>query len=390
MGHNISRIHVIDALRGFAIVSILLLHNLEHFDYYFIPPNLPAWMTALDQGIWETLFFLFAGKSYAIFALLFGLTYYIQSKNQEALGKDFRWRFAWRMILLLGFGLINSAFFQGDILSIYAVIGLLLIPVNGLSNKTILIIAIIAMLQPAEWLHFLMSLSHTVSKLPDPVSWSYFGKMGEYIPGPSFINTAKGNLTNGKSGVLLWNWENGRVFQTYSLFLLGLLAGRLSLFIRSEESQTFWVKTLQLSGLVFIPLFIIKTMLPQWIKYESISRPLLTIETSWTNFSFMLVLVSGFVLLFRTETFNRFLNIFSPLGRMSLSNYVMQSIVGSYIYYGFGLGLYQYTGATYSLIIGVGLAIMQGYFSVWWFRKYPQGPLETIWHRLTWLGTGTR
>ena len=91
-----SRLHVVDALRGFAIVSILLLHNIEHFDFYFKPENLPAWMVTMDQGIWDTMFFMFGGKSYAIFALLFGLTFFIQFNNQAQKGKDFRGRFAWR------------------------------------------------------------------------------------------------------------------------------------------------------------------------------------------------------------------------------------------------------------------------------------------------------
>ena len=117
MNSNISRLHVVDALRGFAIVSIMLLHNIEHFDFYFKPTNLPAWMVSLDKGIWDTLFFLFGGKSYAIFALLFGLTFFIQSHNQEKKGRDFRARFAWRLILLLGFGIINSAFYEGEIIS---------------------------------------------------------------------------------------------------------------------------------------------------------------------------------------------------------------------------------------------------------------------------------
>jgi len=66
---------VVDALRGFAIVCIMLLHNLEHFDFYYFPSGLPAWMVSLDKGVWNTLFFLFASKAYAIFALLFGLTF---------------------------------------------------------------------------------------------------------------------------------------------------------------------------------------------------------------------------------------------------------------------------------------------------------------------------
>ena len=74
---EIKRLHVVDALRGFAIVSIMLLHNIEHFDFYYSPQGLPAWMTLLDKHIWDTLFFLFGGKSYAIFSLLFGLTFFI-------------------------------------------------------------------------------------------------------------------------------------------------------------------------------------------------------------------------------------------------------------------------------------------------------------------------
>lgn len=134
MNSNTSRLIVVDALRGFAIVSIMLLHNLEHFDFYYFPGDLPSWMISLDKGIWNTLFFLFAGKAYAIFALLFGLTFFIQCDNQEKNGKDFRARFAWRLLLLLLFGMINSAFFEGDILSIYAVLGLFLIPVAKLNS----------------------------------------------------------------------------------------------------------------------------------------------------------------------------------------------------------------------------------------------------------------
>ncbi len=100
-----TRLHVVDALRGFAIVSIMLLHNIEHFDFYYAAEGIPAWMVPIDKGIWDTMFFLFGGKSYAIFSLLFGLTFFIQSDNQERKGKDFRLRFAWRLLLLLGFGI---------------------------------------------------------------------------------------------------------------------------------------------------------------------------------------------------------------------------------------------------------------------------------------------
>ena len=232
-----SRLHVVDALRGFAIVSIMLLHNIEHFDYYFTPEGLPAWLKPIDQGIWDTLFFLFGGKSYAIFALLFGLTFFIQNDNQAKKGKDFRPRFAWRLLLLLGFGLINSAFYQGDILTIYAIIGFVLIPVAKLSNKTVFIIAVLLMLQPYEWINVIRGLQHPEMQMANPASWALFGKMDSYIQGNSIVDTWIGNLTNGKVAVLLWTWEAGRVFQTASLFMLGMLAGRKALFVNSPENS---------------------------------------------------------------------------------------------------------------------------------------------------------
>ncbi|MDR3652779.1 MAG: DUF418 domain-containing protein [Paludibacter sp.] len=381
------RLQVVDALRGFAIVSIMLLHNIEHFDFYFTPVGQPNWLIGLNQGIWNTMFFLFGGKSYAIFALLFGLTFFIQSDNQAKKGNDFRGRFAWRLLLLLGFGLINSAFYQGDILTFYALIGFSLIPVAKLNDKTVLWIAVILMLQPYEWFNFLSGLQHPELKMNDPVSWSYFAKSGEYIPGSSIFKTLYGNLTNGKTGVFIWCWEEGRVFQSASLFMFGMLAGRKSLFKNNDDNKKFWIKTLIIACICFVPLYICKTNINIWIQSVAIHRPLTTIITSWSNVAFMLVLVSGFVLLFQTTFVQRILNVFSAYGKMSMSNYIMQSILGSFIYYGFGLGLYQYTGAALCILIGILLAVIQGIFSIWWMKNHKQGPFEGIWHKLTWINS---
>lgn len=380
-----TRLHVVDALRGFAIVSIMLLHNIEHFDFYYAAEGIPAWMVPIDKGIWDTMFFLFGGKSYAIFSLLFGLTFFIQSDNQERKGKDFRLRFAWRLLLLLGFGIINSAFYEGDILTIYAILGFALIPVAKLNSKVVFAIALLLMLQPYEWYNVIYGIQHPDLKLSDPASWAYFGKAGEYITKNSFIDTIVGNLTNGKTAVVLWTWEVGRVFQTISLFMLGMLAGRKAMFDSTNANRKRWSKILVVAILAFIPLYIYKNNIPEWFASAAIHRPLQTIVTSWSNMAFMLVLVSGFVLLFQTMIVGKVLHVFSAFGRMSMSNYIMQSILGAFIYYGFGLGMYKYTGPTYCILIGVGLAVLQGIFSNWWMKNHKQGPLETIWHKLTWI-----
>lgn len=379
------RLDVVDALRGFALVSIMLLHNIEHFDVYYKPSNLPAWMIQLDTSIWDSLFFLFGGKSYAIFALLFGLTFYIQSHNQEKKGKDFRMRFTWRLLLLFAFGILNSMFYQGDILTLYAFIGFFLIPFAKLSDKWVFACAVLFLLQPFEWVHLFKAIQHPDITVPNPVSWTYFGKMDEYIKNTSFLNTLIGNLTNGKTAVIYWSWENGRFFHILALFMLGMLAGRRKLFVWSDTSKNFWKKTLLAAVVAFLILFTIQKNMNIIIASEATRRPLSTIETSWSNISFMLILVSLFFLLFHTHFWNKKLNVFSPIGRMSLSNYIFQSILGSTIYYGFGLALYQYTGATYSLMIGIALAILLGYFSWWWLKNHKRGPLEEFWHKATWI-----
>lgn len=380
-----ARLQVVDALRGFAIVSIMLLHNIEHFDFYFTPQNLPAWMISLDAGIWKTLFFLFGGKSYAIFALLFGVTFHIQSFNQKVKGNSFDARFAWRMLLLFLFGIINSAFFEGDILMFYAAIGLFLIPLGRLNNKVLLALACILLLLPMEWFRLVYVIQNPDLVISDPKSWSYFGKMEEYIPGNSLWNTWIGNLTNGRKAVLLWNYENGRFFLILSYFLFGILAARKNVFSNNSVNKVFWIRALIVSALLFIPFYSIQNYLAEWISSAVIQRSVKLYVSTFANTAFMVVLVSAFILLFHSKIGEKGLSYFSAFGKMSLSNYVFQSIVGSFIYYGFGLGLYKYTGATYSLLIGLVLAVMFGVFCTWWASKFKHGPLEGIWHQLTWL-----
>jgi len=380
-----ARIEVVDALRGFAILSIMLLHNIEHFDFWYFPENLPTFIKSTDKIIWDSLFFLFGGKSYAIFALLFGLTFFIQFNNRNKAGYDFSGRFLWRLFLLLIFGLINSFFFEGDILAFYAVIGVVLIPFRKLSNNIVLAVAVLLMLQPVEWIKFFYILNTPDYVEPAKISNQYFAHMGEYLSGSSFWDMAWGNFTNGRIAVIYWNLENGRFYQTAALFLLGTLLGRQYLFLSTSENNKFWKKALIVSALAFIPLFILKKSMPAIIDREALRSSLDLMITSWANFAFMIVLVAAFVLLYQKNLFNRILSKLTPLGRMSLSNYVMQSILGSFVYYGFGLGMYKYTGATYSLLIGIVLAIIQIAFCKWWLQRYKHGPLEHIWHKATWL-----
>lgn len=380
----------VDALRGFALVSIMFLHNLEHFDFFFKPKNLPSWMVQLDQSIWDTTFFLFAGKSYAMFAFLFGVTFFIQMNNQAKRGNDFRLRFVWRLLLLFIFGTINSAFYQGDILTLYAFVGLFLIPFAKLNTKVILIVAFILFLQPFELGKLIYYFQHSDTEIGNPQSWTYFGKLNEYIPEDSLLETIKGNLTNGKKAVWIWSWENGRYFHLLCLFMLGMLASKKNLFILTAKNKKFWFQVFIISIILFIPLFYIQKNLIELIESKAIRETFKAIEKSWTNFAFTFAMLSGFLLLYFTKFWQKLLNVFSPMGKMSLSNYILQTIIGTTLYYGFGFGLYKYTGATYSLLIGIVCSIVLILFSKWWMKNHKRGPLEQIWHNLTWINSNNK
>lgn len=382
------RVEVVDALRGFAIMSIMLLHNIEHFDYYNFPEALPEWMKVLDKIIWETLFFLFGGKSYAIFALLFGFSFYIQNDNQEKKGNDFRLRFIWRLLLLLGFGILNTVFYEGDILVLYAILGVVLVLVCKWNDKAVFITALILMLQPLEWMKYFYMLMHPEFVPMPNLSDRYFGMMGEYLKSNSFMDYAIGNLSIGRWASVFWSWENGRFFQAPALFMLGMLVGRKKFFIASVESNLFWKKALQYAIVLFIPLFTFKTFIPEIIERKALANSLSVIISSWSNLAFMIILVATFILLYQKDSMNKLLSKLIPFGKMSLTNYILQSIVGCFIYYRYGLGLVEYTGATYSLLIGISLFILQLYFCKWWISKHRQGPLEYIWHKATWISFG--
>lgn len=380
------RVEVVDALRGFAIMAIMLLHNLEHFDLYYFPETLSGSIKVSDGYIWNTIFFLFAGKTYTIFALLFGFSFFIMDNNQSLKGHDFRGRFLWRMVILLGFGLINGMFFEGDILSIYAVLGCSLVFVNKLPNKAVLFIAIFLLIQPVEWIKVLY-YSANPGLLPIPASSNfYFGNAFTYLSENSLWDLIIGNSTNGRTGVLLWSWENGRFFQTPALFMLGMLLGRLSLFIPSTASKSFWEKTLFISVPSLIILHFLNKYLGAMTTIAGVNASLGAIISSIYNLAFTFMMVSAFVLSYQTAFINKILKGLSIFGKMSLTNYLMQSFMGAFIYYGFALGMYKYTGATYSLLIGIGLFVIQLLFCKWWLKTHKQGPLEALWHKLTWIG----
>lgn len=379
------RIEVVDALRGIAVMAIILLHCVEHFIYPVYPTNSPTWLNILDQGVLNATFGLFGGKAYAIFALLFGFTFYLQYNNQQKKGNDFGFRYLWRLLLLIVFASFNAAFFPGgDVLLLFVVVAPVLVIARKWSDKAVLALSIFFLLQPVEWIQYISHVVNPAFQLPD---WGAEGMYKELV-----ITTQSGNLgeflwkniTLGQKASLAWAFSAGRPEQTAGIFLLGLYLSRKQLFFSNEKNHRFWQTILIVGAVSFAPLYQLKELIMESDPF--VRQTAGTAFDMWQKLAFTLVLVASFVLLYQRERFSRSVSNLRFYGRMSLTNYVSQSLIGAIIFFPFGMHLAPYTGYTLSLIIGMLVFWMQVRLSKWWLGKHKQGPLEAMWHKWTWLG----
>ncbi len=379
------RIDVVDALRGFALMVIFLIHCISHFAFFPANSNsdisyyYPDWFNMLDKVVNSILFFLFSGKAYAIFAMLFGFTFHLQYANQQKKGeKDFGPRFLWRLSILAVFAVIKSVFFPaGDILLLYAILGVFLFIVRKWSDKAVFMVAIFFLLQPTNWILSIVN-PHTISGVTTEGVTS--GIMG--IDFPEYIRR---NITDIK---MAFNWwiESGRFSQSAGLFMVGLLIGRKQLFVTSEANIRFWNKILVIFLVLLVFLRLLKIGAGAVNPIPLFQQTVFDVLHLWQNFILTIIWVALFYLLYQKETFRKWTSDLRVYGKMGLTNYVFQSVLAAFIYVPIvWYSLTPYCSVITDLIIGFMLFLLQVQLSKWWLEKHKQGPLESLWHKLTWL-----
>ena len=381
-----TRIDIADILRGIAIAGIILIHFIEQLNFYNFPePKNELW-ASINSAVWDTTFFLLAGKMYAIFALLFGLSFFIQHDNQAQKGIDFRPRFAWRMVLLMLFGLFDLMFYNGDILFIYAVCGLLIIPLIRASDKVIWFFIILMLLQPVELAYMIAGIIDPATHPLNLGSMKYFGAVMVAQEHGNIIDVAIAGLKYGVQINFLWAIENGRLTQTVLFFLIGIMIGRKRLFYDEGNNVSFWKKVFIGSICAFAVLWPLYEFIPGMIETRCVSRSLSTALNMWKNLAMMFFIVSGSVLLFYRTSAKSWMMKIAPYGKMSLTNYLTQSIFGAMIFYNWGFGLFRHTGHTVNFLLGAAFIVLQFMFCTWWLKKHKRGPFEQLWYNATWIG----
>lgn len=374
------RINVVDSLRGFAVVGIIIIHFLEHLNFYVFPDPTP-----FEQGLWDTVFYIGASKMYAIFALLFGLSCFIQHNNAEGRGMDFRPRFAWRMVLLFLWGVLDLVFFNGDILCTYAALGLLLIPLVKAPDKVLLGVAFVLLVQPIEMFYLAKGLLNPEALPMNLGIGKYWGACYEACANGSILDVVKANLMGGLQINFGWAAENGRLTQTLLLFVVGMLLGRKRLFMDEGDNMSFWKRAMGLSVLVFGLMQLLLNTLSFGEMQPCVGQALRILLTAWRNLSMMTFYVGGITILYYRTRVRNAIRHLECIGKMSLTNYLLQSIIGGFIFYNWGLGLYTVSSHGISFILGVLFCLFLYIFCRLWTNHFRRGPLEELWSRATYL-----
>jgi uncharacterized protein len=372
MNNKHDRIPAVDVVRGFALMGLFLVHMVEYFELYWYKQE-PGW-------VHDTVFSVFSGKAYSIFALLFGLSFFILLERRGRSGNYTTGRFLWRMALLLAFGYLHSLLYAGDILQMLALGGFFLALIYRLPGFWLYVLAVLLLGQVITIFQYAVTLQNP--GYAQPAFWELMGRNLEMFAHGAFSELVRYNAWSGQYPKWVFVVETGNLSNLLGLFIAGLLLGRAGFFERNHDAKPllkylaaamacaggFWL--LRYAAIDYSP-----GLMPRWV-FE-------TVTTKYFNLALIAAYVLALLLLLKSPVFKRVLNLLAACGRMSLTLYVGQSLLFVPLFYGFGLGLYQSIGQLNALLLGLLAWPLQMAFANIWFRHYRYGPLEWLWRSLT-------
>ena len=377
------RVLLLDALRGFALMGLFLVHSIELFELY--------WKNPVDSKVHDIIFFLFAGKAYAIFAMLFGVSFYIIMDKQARNGVDFRLRFLWRLALLFFIGTLNSMVYSGEVLQVLAGFGFMLIFAYRIPSRWLIAVAALALLTPQLIYHYYAAVQNFPGANAKPYSWALYEHAHDMWVNGSLTQVLAFNVSTGSLAKWFFFFDGSRGFQVFGLFLLGLVIGRMGLFVRPIAFTRLRKKILVSAILAAIVLYALQqylatpTIKALWPEGNMAKWYLDELVGGYFCLAFMAILVLSFMAAYQKRVGKKILGLFAPAGRMSLSIYVSQSLCGVPFFYGYGLGMYDKISQMNALLLGMAFFTLQLMFAHWWMKRFHFGPLEWAWRAATYL-----
>lgn len=385
------RYAILDVLRGLALLGIALANFPEFSLYSFLPVEAAGGMptAGIDRIVRYLQYIFIDGKFYTIFSLLFGIGFSIIITNAARKGANGFRIFYRRMFVLLLIGFLHLMFlWSGDILMLYALLGMLLPLFRNASNRALLVWAFVLMAIPVA-VDFIVELSGiypsaSVVELQQfycnkygitDENFAYWLRDAEHYGG-TFEFLIQGALVRIQEFI-----DGNRYFKVMGLFLLGFCIGRNRLYTDLAGFMPQLKRIARYGFIIGLPLSFIYA----WSAMNGRPWGLGTHASLYfvSVFPLGFAYVAGLCLCYLRHPQWKGFHFFAMPGRMALTNYIGQSVFGMLLFYGIGFGFGAGVGLVYVVLIAAGVWIVQALFSSFWLHCCQFGPLEWIWRMLT-------
>ena len=386
------RIEILDVLRGLAVCGILI-GNVQWFSGYgFMPPALEAQTPVYDQVTHFLVHFFVEGKFYSIFSFLFGFGFALQIARAEERGDSHASLFKRRLFWLLIIGLLHAyLLWYGDILSVYALMGFILVLFRRKSNESLLKWTFVLTAVPIAtyillYIAFALLAPAGAASGFEAAQLDMWSSNLENVRHGSYWQILTGYNRQTIVGRYLGLIFQMRLPKILAMFLLGMYTYRRGIFQNLSEHQGL-IRRVLIYGAVF---GLIGNISMAWLAgNEAPFPPSLAGLLGVIGYAFGVPAMALWIIAFiatvwqRNDASRQVLKILAPVGRMALTNYLLQTIICVTIFYGYGFGLFGRFGALRSTLIALAIFLFQIAFSTIWLKYFAYGPMEWIWRQLT-------
>ncbi|ASU33472.1 DUF418 domain-containing protein [Mucilaginibacter xinganensis] len=365
------RVPIVDMLRGWALLGVVLM-NYSDFFSMGAPDNYKP--DVFNNILLTGGSILFASKSWTLLSFLFGYGFAVLMQNTANKGIDTNSFFLKRMFWLFVIAFFNSMFFFGDILKDYAFLGIILLMFQKCSVKTSLYIAALLFL-------LIPLVTSLVINFTGPAS---FGILAPYFPLYKSHSLLQifwfGLLGTWKGQVINLNCTGTVHTVMFCCFMMGLAAKKAAFFENIMVNKRAVIKIWAVSLALLIVIIILNLSLrkPALIaKYYNPDYWVVLVTMTFTTASLCWLYVAG--------ALKTFFAAMQSIGKMTLTNYIMQNVISIFLFsgFGFGLALTQRIAAVWYYLIALLVYVLQVYLSKWWLKYNYYGPVEWLWRQLS-------
>ncbi len=388
---------ILDFFRGIAIFGILIV-NMAWY-------NAPLFAQMGDFVLFDDtanrlahifIMIFFESKFYPLFALLFGIGFYVFTQKADVNIQALVYRYRLRLLYLLIFGILHVVFFwHGDILIIYALFGFVMTWFYKSSDKKVMVWGTIFLLLPVAIISLLVALLKMAMAMPEIGPGLEAGFREQLLYARDFIEKSilvyrEGSFSD-MIRVRLMEYAhaiNGIIFafpNVLFLFLTGMYMGRKKVFQDLDRAETilrkifYWCLPV---AVIFTPLYVYamlhgSMLVPDWNMVLMIAGGMIGGTAQ------MFVYLYLFLLLYKKFKERPLVRRISFVGRMAFTNYLMHTIIVTTLVYGYGLGLYAQINYWQGILLAAAIYLLQLYWSEPWLRKYRFGPFEWLWGSMT-------